>query len=87
MPVRGAVGLGERGLYDDKLICSRHSVSTRARRAVTGFFCIYVMGKRVLNVLRGLPTDGHCTGWGDGAEALARSRPRDPGWHGPPVPF
>jgi inorganic pyrophosphatase len=87
MPARGAVGLAERGLYDDKLICSPTPVPAAARGRVVGFFHAYIAMKRVLNLLRGLPTDGRCTGWGSAADALSRSRPRDASWHGPEVPF
>ncbi len=87
VPARGAVGLAERGLYDDKLICSRTPVSAAARKRWVAFFRLYITMKRGLNMLRGLPTDGSCTGWGEAEAALGRSRPRDPDWRGPPVPF
>jgi len=87
LPARGAVGLAERGLYDDKLICSEAPISEAGRRRILAFFGCYIRGKRLLNRLRGLPTDGRCTGWGDARGALARSRPRDPAWQGPVVPF
>ena len=84
---RGAVGLAERGMYDDKLICSRSPVTPAARRRVVAFFRLYSLAKRFLNLLRGLPRDGRCTGWGDARAALARSRRRDPSWRGPAIPF
>ncbi len=86
-PARGAVGLAERGLYDDKLICSGQPVTGNTRRQVLAFFHTYILAKRLLNMMRGLPTDGHCTGWGDAVTALARSGPRDANWKGPVVPF
>lgn len=87
VPAWGAIGLAERGLYDDKLICSRTPVSTAAKSRLVAFFRVYIAMKRGLNLLRGLPTDGACTGWDDADAALERSRPRDPDWRGPPVPF
>lgn len=87
VPARGAIGLAERGLYDDKLICSRAPISPATRNRLMVFFHLYITMKRGLNLTRGLPTDGACTGWSDAAAALARSRPRDPGWLGPPVGF
>ncbi|PWG64381.1 inorganic diphosphatase [Spiribacter halobius] len=87
VPVRGAVGLAERRLYDDKLICSEQPLGWRTRAAVVGFFRVYICAKRGLNLLRGLPTDGRCTGWGAAQAALQRASPRPSDWRGPPVPF
>lgn len=87
VPVWGAVGLAERRLYDDKLICGRHPVGPVARAAVIAFFHVYIHAKRGLNGLRGLPTDGHCTGWGAAEAALRRAVPRPADWRGPRVPF
>lgn len=87
VPARGAVGLAERGLYDDKLICSHMPISPATRNRLVQFFRLYITLKRGLNLVRGLPTDGGCTGWSDANAALARSRPREPGWLGPPVHF
>ncbi|MFW5969724.1 MAG: inorganic diphosphatase [Halofilum sp. (in: g-proteobacteria)] len=87
VPVWGAIGLAERGLYDDKLICGPTPVNHAARSRLVAFFHVYIALKRGLNLLRGLPTDGACTGWDRAEAALERSRPRDPGWRGPPVPF
>lgn len=87
VPARGAVGLAERGLYDDKLICSEYPIDAAARQRIVAFFGAYIRGKRLLNLIRGLPTDGHCAGWGAARAALTRSRPRDSAWRGPVVPF
>lgn len=87
VPARGAIGLAERGLYDDKLICSRAPVTAATKSRLVGFFRVYIAMKRGLNLLRGLATDGACTGWGEAAAAIDRSRPRDPDWGGPTVPF
>lgn len=87
VPVRGAVGLAERRLYDDKLICSERPVGPAARVAVVAFFHLYIHAKRGLNLVRGLPTDGRCTGWADAAAALRRAPARPADWRGPDVPF
>ena len=87
IPARGAVGLAERGLYDDKLICSGRAIDDGTRQRMVAFFRAYIFAKRVLNLVRGLPTDGRCTGWGEAYSALARSRPRDTTWQGPVVPY
>lgn len=84
---RGAIGLAERGMYDDKLICSETPVTPTTRRRVVAFFHAYSAAKRLLNLLRGLARDGRCTGWGEATPALARARPRDGQWQGPEVPF
>lgn len=87
IPARAAVGLAERGLYDDKLICSHRPISHATRARLMVFFRLYITMKRGLNLVRGLPTDGACTGWGNAVAALARSRPRGPGWSGTLVRF
>ena len=69
----GAVGLGERGLYDDKLICSTHPVPRWKRATVVGFFHAYSIGKRLFNLCRGRSPEGRCHGWSDARAALARS--------------
>ena len=83
-----AVGLTDRGMYDDKLICSMRPLTTRQRRFVHGFFRFYARCKWLLNLLRGRPGRNACEGWGDPGSAIARAspRPRD-GWEGPTVPF
>jgi inorganic pyrophosphatase len=87
VPVRGAVGLSERFMYDDKLICSVEPLTPGQRRRVLAFFHFYARCKDLLNKWRGRPGKAHCEGW-DGAEAaLARARPVPPDWQGPEVPF
>ncbi len=87
VPARASVGLAERGLYDDKLICSHMPISPATRDRLVLFFGLYITLKRALNLVRGLPTDGACTGWDEADAALARSKPREPNWVGPPVHF
>ena len=87
LPVIGAVGLSERGLYDDKLICSAGPITRAQRRRIVAFFHAYGSAKRLLNVVRLRPGRSHCWGWGDARKAIARARVRDVGWRGPTVPF
>jgi inorganic pyrophosphatase len=83
----GAVSLTDRGMTDDKLICSRLPVTPEQRHGVLRFFRFYARCKRVLNFLRRRPGRNACDGWCDAAEAIARARPRDATWQGPQVPF
>lgn len=84
---RGAIGLAERGMYDDKLICSQRVMAPRQRRNALLFFRFYARCKGLLNLCRGRPGGTACKGWQDAGAAIARARPRDAGWHGPRVPF
>ena len=84
----GAVGLTDRGMYDDKLICSRRPLTRGQERLILGFFSIYARCKWLLNLLRGRPGRNACEGWCDAESAIARARPRPrDGWEGPTVPF
>lgn len=83
----GAVTLTDRGMSDDKLICSAQPVSAAECRRVLRFFRFYALCKGVLNRLRRRPGRNSCDGWIAPAQAIARARPRDATWRGPPVPF
>ncbi len=88
----GAVGLHDRGLYDDKLICTSQSLSAaqlrRRRRLVLAFFRLYGWAKRLLNLWRGRPGRTGLHGWVDTEDALARARPVvNDNWSGPQIPF
>ena len=84
----GAVGLTDRDLYDDKLICSRQPLTQRQERLILWFFRVYAKCKWLLNLLRGRPGRNACEGWGDAESAIARASPRPPeGWEGPRIPF
>ena len=83
----GAVILMDRGMADDKLICSHSSVSARKQQQVLRFFHFYARCKALLNLWRRRPGRNACDGWCEAAEALARARPRDTAWQGPPVEF
>ena len=83
----GAVVLTDRGMTDDKLICSQRPLSPRQRLAVLRFFHFYAKCKGLLNFLRRRPGRNACDGWCNADEAIARARPRDDAWRGSPVPF
>ena len=83
----GAVILTDRGLTDDKLICSSRRVDASERRRILRFFHFYAKCKGLLNVWRRRPGRNACEGWCEAAEALGRARPRDDSWRGPPIEF
>jgi inorganic pyrophosphatase len=83
----GAVILTDRGMSDDKLICSDHPVTQSERRNVLRFFHFYATCKGLLNVWRRRPGRNACEGWCEAAEALARAQPRSDAWEGPRVNF
>lgn len=85
--VWGAVMLTDRGMSDDKLICSDRSPTPTERHDVLRFFRFYANCKGLLNLWRRRPGRNACEGWCDAAEALARSRPLTDAWTGSPVPF
>ena len=82
-----AITLTDRGMSDDKLICSVHAPDEAQRRRVLRFFRFYARCKGVLNAWRRRPGRNACEGWCGAAAALARARPRDDLWRGPPVEF
>ena len=83
----GAVGLSDRGGYDDKIVCSRESLGWRDVERVLSFLRFYGVCKRLLNVVRGRPGLTRCEGWGSAQQAIRRATPRDGRWSGPTVPF
>jgi inorganic pyrophosphatase len=83
----GAVILTDRGMTDDKLICGHHPLDPSERRRVLRFFHFYAKCKAMLNIWRRRPGRNACEGWCAAAQALARARPRDKTWRGPPVEF
>jgi inorganic pyrophosphatase len=83
----GAVILTDRGMTDDKLICSAQPLRPDQRRRVLRFFHFYAKCKGLLNLWRRRPGRNACEGWCSASEAIARARPRDDSWRGPPVPF
>ncbi len=87
VPAWGAVILMDRGMTDDKLVCSLSPLDERERRQVLRFFHFYARCKGLLNLWRRRPGRNACEGWCDAGVALARARPRSLDWHGPPVDF
>jgi inorganic pyrophosphatase len=83
----GAVILTDRGMSDDKLICSDRPLDPSARHQVLRFFHFYATCKGLLNFWRRRPGRNACEGWCEASEALARAQPRDGTWHGPPIEF
>jgi inorganic pyrophosphatase len=83
----GAVTLTDRGMSDDKLVCSSQSPSDEECREVLRFFHFYAKCKGLLNLWRRRPGRNGCDGWRDANEALARARPISESWVGSPVPF
>ncbi len=71
----GAVGLSERFMYDDKLVCAKAPVSAAERNRIVRFFHTYAFCKGILNVLRGQRGRSRCEGWGDASAAIARAVP------------
>lgn len=84
----GAVGLRDRGMYDDKLICGTRPLGRWQMRLLLAFFAFYARCKWLLNRVRGRAGRNACEGWGDARSAIARARPRDAlDWRGPSIPF
>jgi inorganic pyrophosphatase len=83
----GAITLTDRGLSDDKLICSVLPLSDGEKKSVLRFFAFYAKCKGLLNFLRRRPGRNGCDGWLDASQALGRAKARDKSWHGPSVPF
>jgi len=83
----GALTLTDRGMADDKLVCSSHPPTPEEKAFVLRFFRFYALCKGVLNLARGQPGRNACEGWRTAAQAMARARPRQDSWHGPPVKY
>jgi len=81
---RGAVTLTDRGMIDDKRICSSQPLTATEQRSVLRFFHFYAKCKALLNLYRRRPGRNACDGWCAADQALARARPRDTPWRGPP---
>ena len=84
----GAIRMIDRGLYDDKLICSRSSISPWKKPFILLFFMIYAKAKSFLNLTRGRRGRNSCEGWHEAEDALARATPRAHiDWKGPRIPL
>lgn len=83
-----AIGLTDRGLYDDKLICSSSALSRWQRLFVILFFRFYARCKGLLNLFRRRPGRNACEGWCAAQEAISRATPIIDGVEvNPTVPF
>lgn len=85
--VWGAVTMTDRGMSDDKLVCSEHLPSRTERRNVLRFLAVYAACKGLLNRWRRRPGRNACEGWCEATDALARARPLTGAWTGSSVPF
>jgi inorganic pyrophosphatase len=83
----GAVTLIDRGMADDKLICSREPLSSIDQERVLRFFRFYARCKGLLNWWRRRPGRNACDGWRTVGYALARARTRQATWSGPTIEF
>jgi inorganic pyrophosphatase len=83
----GAITLTDRGMADDKLVCSGSPLTAKESAFVLRFFRFYARCKGVLNFLKGRPGRNACEGWRSAREAIARARPRQESWQGPPVKY
>jgi inorganic pyrophosphatase len=76
--VFGSVRLIDRGVSDDKLICSQGPIRPMQRFFILLFFQLYSACKRLLYLVRGLPGSCYCEGWCDPKTAMERARIRTP---------
>lgn len=83
----GAVVMTDRGMSDDKLICSDRPLMPAQRSALLRFFHFYAKCKGALNVLRRRRGRNACEGWISAQEAIGRARSPEASWRGPDVPF
>lgn len=83
----GAVTLTDRGLSDDKLICSDQPLTRSQRERVLRFFRFYAACKGILNAFRRRPGRNACEGWRDIESAMSRARLCDASWRGPEIEF
>ena len=85
---QGAIGFTDRGIYDDKLICSNTPIGPIRRWFVLNFFHFYAFSKRWLNRYRSRPGPTFCNGWDEAAKAIARAKLREEtDWQGPTLPY
>ncbi len=87
LPAWGAVGLSERYMYDDKLVCATNPPSARQCEWILRFFHFYAGCKHLLNTLRGQSGAARCEGWGSAADAIDRAVPVSAGRISPRIHF
>lgn len=83
----GAITLTDRGMSDEKVVCSAAPPTAKQRASLLRFFAFYARCKALLNLWRGRPGRNACDGWCSMDEALARATVRDATWQGASVPF
>ena len=83
----GAVTLIDRGMADDKLICSHRPLSVVDQQRVLRFFRFYARCKGLLNWWRRRPGRNACDGWRTAGYAFARARIRERSWREPSIEF
>jgi inorganic pyrophosphatase len=76
VPALGAVRLIDRGISDDKLICSQCPIGSMQRFFILLFFRFYSLCKRLLYRLRGHTGSCRCAGWCDAQEVIEKARIR-----------
>jgi inorganic pyrophosphatase len=86
---RGAVGLIDRGIFEDKIICGNRPISRHQRTIILLFFKLYAKCKGLLNFVRRCPGRNACAGWFEATTAINRAIPRnvENPWNGPVIPF
>lgn len=83
----GAVTLTDRGMSDDKLVCSHRQPTRQDIGNVLRFFSFYAKCKGLLNLARRRPGRNACDGWCSATQAFARAKPLPPDWTGSPVDY
>ncbi len=81
VPVVGAIRITDRGMFDDKLICSEKPVGKMKRALILLFFKFYAKCKGFINFCRGYPGRNHCNGWQEAGEILEKAVTRTTGSH------
>ena len=74
--VRGAVRMSDRGMRDDKLICSSRPLGKWKRKGILLFFKFYALCKWLINIPRGHFGRNQCLGWIDARSAIEEAEKR-----------
>jgi inorganic pyrophosphatase len=82
-----AITLSDRGMIDDKIVCSAEPLTPAQEQALLRLFAFYAFCKGWLNRARRRPGRTACEGWLELGTALARATPRDEKWRGPTIPY
>lgn len=76
LPVQAAIRFSDAGVVDDKLICAAAPPGAARRVAIIGFFRIYAVAKRLLNLWHGHSGRTACHGWVDSQAVVAAAERR-----------